>query len=137
MSHHTLTLTYPRVHTQMTEFTLQNTQVHIHRNARIRRDTVKCALSHSQTHVLRTSRMHTETLTEAAPQQTGTFTQRMRSVQCCTHARAETQRCVEKHVDATVSLHSRHCTQARTCTHTQVPTDAHTDNMHMCPGHPT
>lgn len=45
----------------MTKFTLQNTQVHIHRNAHIHRDTVKCALSHSQTHVLRTSHMHTDT----------------------------------------------------------------------------
>ena len=124
------------VHTQMTKFTLQSTQVHIHRNTHVHRDIVKCTLSHSQTHVFRTPHAHIETLTEAASQQTGT--QRTRSVQGCTHT------CTQRHkdtvkstgIDTAVSLHLYHCTQVRTCTHA-VLTDAHTDNMYMCPGHPT
>lgn len=113
----------------MTKFTLQNTQVHIHRThtytetqsnvPSLTTDTRAQNLTHAHRHL---QRLHHSRQAHSH--------KRMRRCSAA-HAHAETQRCVEKHVDATVSLHSCHCTQVRTCTHTGAHRCPHRQHTHV------
>ena len=80
-----------RVHTQVTKFTLQNTQAHIHRHTHIHRDTARCTLCHSQTHTFRTSHTHTETRRRTTANRQMHIKDEPRAA-LCTHTRAETQK---------------------------------------------